>query len=109
MFAIIRKHQIKAQLWQQQNSDEATDLGNNCVPLVRLDTIVSRCPDLVKVDVEGLEVNALIGLEVSKDGSCRPNAIATEDWWGEKSILYLQKLGYNCEHLKDADFVCRIK
>ena len=34
----------------------------------------------MKVDVEGLEVNALIGLEVSKDGSCRPNAIAIEDW-----------------------------
>ena len=61
------------------------------------------------MDVEGLEVNALIGLGVSKDGSCRPNAIVIEDWSGKKSIPYFQKLGYNCENLKDVDFVCRIK
>ena len=39
-------------LGSNQITNEATDLGINCVPLVRLDTIVSRCPDLVvKVDV----------------------------------------------------------
>ena len=54
-------------------------MGNNCVPLVRPDTIVSRCPGIVKVDVEGLEVNALIGLGVSKNGTCRPKAIAIEE------------------------------
>ena len=63
------------------------------------------------MDVEGLEVNALIiGLGESKDGSCRrPNAIAIEDLSGEKSIPYLQKLGYNCEKCTLQDFVCRIK
>ena len=38
----------------------------------------------MKVDVEGLEVNVLIGLGVSKDGSFRPNAIAIEDWSGKR-------------------------
>jgi hypothetical protein len=33
----------------------------------------------MKVDTEGLEVNALEGLGVSKKGSCRPKLIATED------------------------------
>ena len=39
-------------LGSNQITNEATDLGIiNCVPLVRLDTIVSWCPDLVKVNV----------------------------------------------------------
>ena len=38
-------------LGNNQITNEATDLGINCAPLVRLDTIVSWFPDLVKVDV----------------------------------------------------------
>ena len=87
----------------------ANDTGGNCVPMMRLDSIVSRCPDLVKVDVEGLEVSALKSLGVSSEGKCRPKGIAVEDnsSTGASSVKdHLVSLGYNCQNIGGRDCFC---
>jgi len=88
-------------------SANAKDTGNNCVPQVRLDSIASWCPDLVKVDVEGYEVSALKGLGVAKDHSCRPTVIAMEQTGhGEPSKPYLEALGHGCRRIERDDYIC---
>jgi FkbM family methyltransferase len=91
---VFMSSERKPNIGNNRISVNAKDTGNNCVPQVRLDSIVSRCPDLVKVDVEGYEVNALKGLGVTKYHSCRPTAIAIE------------ALGYGCRKIAGFDHIC---
>jgi FkbM family methyltransferase len=84
--------------------------GENCVPLVRVDSLVSRCPDLVKVDVEGMEVSALKSLGLTTDKDCRPKGIMVEDKHGgeESVVAHLINLGYTCSFMtSDKDFYCK--
>ena len=52
--------------------------GATCVPLIRPDSVLNgRCPDALKVDVEGYEAPAMRGLGIA-DGTCLPKVIVHE-------------------------------
>jgi len=97
----------KQNIGNNKISEDAVDNGYNCVQQIRLDSVVSRCPDLMKIDIEGLEVVALEGLGVTKTGECRPKGVSVEkNGNGPAATEVLKDLGYKCNYVSGSEFVC---
>ena len=78
------------------------------VPTTTIDQIISEygVPDYIKIDVEGYEYEVLQGLT-----QCLPDTIISFEWSEEdthiqKSIDYLQQLGYTRFYYTDGDSPC---
>ena len=99
--------------------------GSVCVPLIRPDSVVSECPDGLKVDVEGWEVPAMRGLGLGDGGNCRPQVVVHEHlaiYAKEDPFAFLGN-EYACRHegegqavtmtaegkKKDGNYICKLQ